>query len=153
MNRNVTPWLFVLLHSPWYNSNTYHYMEGETMRVMFEKWIVAAKVDMVFAGHVHAYERSVSVSKFFSLDPTLQRTYRKRKLRVISSHAISCFSESDSESNLINCFSSRSQTCSTTSRMGSAFHNSTQRLLPTSLSAMVVTSKAWLESKSSCIYV
>lgn len=60
MDRTVTPWLLVLVHSPWYNSNTYHYMEGESMRVQFEKWLVAAQVDVVFAGHVHAYERSVS---------------------------------------------------------------------------------------------
>jgi len=30
------------------------------MRVMFEPWLVKYKVDVVFAGHVHAYERSVS---------------------------------------------------------------------------------------------
>lgn len=61
VNRSETPWLIVLLHSPWYNSNNYHYMEGETMRVMFESWFVQYKVDIVFAGHVHAYERSVSL--------------------------------------------------------------------------------------------
>lgn len=62
VNRAETPWLIVLLHSPWYNSNGYHYMEGESMRVMFESWFVQYKVDLVFAGHVHAYERTERVS-------------------------------------------------------------------------------------------
>jgi Calcineurin-like phosphoesterase len=60
VNRKETPWLIVMMHSPWYNSYNYHYMEGETMRVMYEQWFVQYKVDLVFAGHVHAYERSVS---------------------------------------------------------------------------------------------
>ncbi|KAK1693113.1 hypothetical protein QYE76_009810 [Lolium multiflorum] len=58
VDRKVTPWLVVLMHSPWYNSNGYHYMEGESMRVQFERWLVDAKVDLVLAGHVHSYERS-----------------------------------------------------------------------------------------------
>ena len=59
-----------MVHSPWYNSYNYHYMEGESMRVMFESWFVENKVDLVLSGHVHAYERSVYEllpSLFFTL--------------------------------------------------------------------------------------
>ncbi|CAM8911647.1 unnamed protein product [Rhodiola kirilowii] len=62
VNRSETPWLIILMHAPWYNSYNYHYMEGETMRVMFEPWFVQYKVDVVISGHVHAYERSERVS-------------------------------------------------------------------------------------------
>ncbi|KAJ0488168.1 putative Acid phosphatase [Helianthus annuus] len=59
VDRKKTPWLIVIMHTPIYNSNSAHYMEGESMRAAFESWFVKYKVDVVFAGHVHAYERSV----------------------------------------------------------------------------------------------
>lgn len=60
VNRDETPWLIVLMHSPMYSTYVHHYMEGESMRVVFEAWFVKYKVDVVLAGHVHAYERTVS---------------------------------------------------------------------------------------------
>lgn len=59
VDREKTPWLIVLMHVPIYNSNEAHFMEGESMRAVFEEWFVEHKVDVIFAGHVHAYERSV----------------------------------------------------------------------------------------------
>lgn len=59
VDRTKTPWLIVIMHVPIYNSNSNHYLEGEAMRSVFEAWFVDYKVDVVFSGHVHAYERTV----------------------------------------------------------------------------------------------
>ncbi|KAI7751662.1 hypothetical protein M8C21_004094, partial [Ambrosia artemisiifolia] len=61
VDRSVTPWLIVLLHAPWYNSNMAHQGEGESMRLAMEELLYNSGVDMVFAGHVHAYERFTRV--------------------------------------------------------------------------------------------
>ncbi|KAB2631554.1 purple acid phosphatase 22-like [Pyrus ussuriensis x Pyrus communis] len=61
IDRKVTPWIVVLLHAPWYNSNNAHKGEGESMRKAMEELLYNARVDVVFAGHVHAYERFTRV--------------------------------------------------------------------------------------------
>ena len=64
MDRTKTPWLLVLFHVPWYNSNKAHKGEGDGMMAAMESLLYAASVDMVLAGHVHAYERSVCLDCF-----------------------------------------------------------------------------------------
>ncbi|KAH1032574.1 hypothetical protein J1N35_044748 [Gossypium stocksii] len=63
VDRKKTPWLVVLFHVPWYNSNHAHQGEGDRMMAAMEPLLYAAGVDLVFAGHVHAYERSKRVNK------------------------------------------------------------------------------------------
>ncbi|KAG5003160.1 hypothetical protein AAZX31_10G066600 [Glycine max] len=57
IDRKRTPWVIALLHAPWYNTNEAHQGEGEDMRQAMEELLYEARVDLVFAGHVHAYER------------------------------------------------------------------------------------------------
>lgn len=61
VDRKRTPWLLVLFHVPWYNSNWAHRGEGHEMMVAMEPLLYAANADIVLAGHVHAYERSKRV--------------------------------------------------------------------------------------------
>lgn len=61
VDRKRTPWLLVLFHVPWYNSNKAHQGEGDDMMAAMEPLLYGAGVDVVFAGHVHAYERSKRV--------------------------------------------------------------------------------------------
>lgn len=63
VDRSVTPWVCVLMHGPWYNSNTAHQgmEEHVIMKRAMEHVLFAHQVDLVLAGHVHAYERSYPV--------------------------------------------------------------------------------------------
>ncbi|KAF9609076.1 hypothetical protein IFM89_012516 [Coptis chinensis] len=63
VDRHRTAWLLALFHVPWYNSNKAHQGEGESMMASMEPLLYAAGVDIVFVGHVHAYERSKRVNE------------------------------------------------------------------------------------------
>jgi len=61
INRVRTPWVIVMMHTPWYNSNTGHWGEGERFRNNMEPLLHQYGVDIVLSGHVHSYERSTTV--------------------------------------------------------------------------------------------
>ncbi|KAG2255513.1 purple acid phosphatase 23 isoform X4 [Brassica napus] len=68
VNRAVTPWLVATMHPPWYNSYSSHYQEFECMRQEMEELLYQHRVDIIFAGHVHAYERMNRIYNY-KLDP------------------------------------------------------------------------------------
>lgn len=63
VDRARTPWVAVFLHAPWYNSNKAHHNDKEEvqLRELMEPLLYQYGVDLLFAGHVHAYERTVAV--------------------------------------------------------------------------------------------
>ncbi|KAK9160168.1 hypothetical protein Syun_006509 [Stephania yunnanensis] len=67
LDRSVTPWLVAAWHPPWYNSYSSHYQEFDCMRQEMEALLYQYGVDIVFAGHVHAYERMNRIYNY-SLD-------------------------------------------------------------------------------------
>lgn len=61
VDRMRTPWLIVMFHVPWYNSNAGHFKEAWRAQAALEDTLYAAGVDVVLNGHVHSYERSHAV--------------------------------------------------------------------------------------------
>jgi hypothetical protein len=66
VDKSITPWTFVVFHQPYINSNTMHDIvtEGRPMQKAIEDTLYDAKVDLVFSGHVHSYERSCKVYQY-----------------------------------------------------------------------------------------
>jgi len=63
VNREITPFVIVMMHAPFYNSNKRH--KGEVATEAMQGWaepiLYKYNVDLVFAGHVHSYERTSGV--------------------------------------------------------------------------------------------
>jgi len=74
INRTELPWIIVVMHCPWYNSNTAHQNEKQTllMKETIEDVFYKYKVNLVITGHVHAYERTYPVyaNEINKLGPT-----------------------------------------------------------------------------------
>eukprot|EP00814_Leptocylindrus_danicus_P010252 CAMPEP_0116022482 /NCGR_PEP_ID=MMETSP0321-20121206/11017_1 /TAXON_ID=163516 /ORGANISM="Leptocylindrus danicus var. danicus, Strain B650" /LENGTH=427 /DNA_ID=CAMNT_0003493569 /DNA_START=114 /DNA_END=1394 /DNA_ORIENTATION=- len=64
IERDVTPWVLVMLHCPLYNTFFAHQNETQTVRMKenFEKIFVEYNVNIVFSGHTHGYLRSKPVA-------------------------------------------------------------------------------------------
>ena len=65
VNRTLTPWVVLCMHAPFYNSNDFHQNEREMVvsRALLETVVKEYDVNIVFAGHVHSYERMNPVYK------------------------------------------------------------------------------------------
>jgi len=63
VDRLITPWIIIVMHCPWYSSNMNHYADSQTvlMRESMEDLFYEYKVNIVFNGHVHDYERTYPV--------------------------------------------------------------------------------------------
>eukprot|EP00475_Leptophrys_vorax_P018463 TRINITY_DN2525_c0_g1_i1.p1 TRINITY_DN2525_c0_g1~~TRINITY_DN2525_c0_g1_i1.p1 ORF type:complete len:382 (+),score=82.41 TRINITY_DN2525_c0_g1_i1:280-1425(+) len=61
VDRSKTPWLIVMFHRPFYNTNYAHQGEVPDFRPTYEPLFAKYCVDIVLSGHVHAYERTKPV--------------------------------------------------------------------------------------------
>eukprot|EP00762_Andalucia_godoyi_P007652 ANDGO_07896.mRNA.1 putative inactive purple acid phosphatase 9 len=64
VNREVTPWVFMAIHRPFYDVSVKDPLDEtlKHLRETYENFLVANKVDMVLSGHVHCYERTCPMS-------------------------------------------------------------------------------------------
>lgn len=63
INRKKTPWVIAFFHNPWYTTFS-GFKTDDCTRQALEPLLKSANVDLVFNGHIHAYERSNPVYNF-----------------------------------------------------------------------------------------
>lgn len=65
INREKTPWVFVIMHVPWYSSqfNIKDTLQYTYMRDYIEPLLYKYSINIVFAGHKHIYERTYKIYK------------------------------------------------------------------------------------------
>jgi predicted phosphodiesterase len=71
VDRSITPWLLVTIHVPLYNTFAAHQQDPQVhaAKEHLEPLFVDHKVNIVFSGHVHAYQRTGNVA-FGEVTPT-----------------------------------------------------------------------------------
>ena len=63
VDRSVTPWVIAVLHTPVYNTFAVHRHDLQIFaaRLHIEPLLTKHNVNMVFTGHIHAYQRTANV--------------------------------------------------------------------------------------------
>ena len=74
VDRDITPWLVVAWHPPWYSTYKAHYREAECMRVAMEDLLYSYGVDVVFNGHVSTIMPEMITLNIFELVDQLNVT-------------------------------------------------------------------------------
>ena len=64
LDRSKTKWIIVMFHAPFYSTLVEHYKEVLEFQQYFEPLFLKYKVDFVFNGHAHGYDRSTPVYNF-----------------------------------------------------------------------------------------
>jgi 3',5'-cyclic AMP phosphodiesterase CpdA len=64
VDRSITPWLLVTIHTPFYNTFDLHRKDKHALqgKEHFEPLFVRHKVNLIFSGHIHTYQRTANVA-------------------------------------------------------------------------------------------